>query len=266
VSSFFEPRVVEKPFLKRWLLTALQLVLRSPLRFGAAIGLLGALDATALQWLQGVLIERMWMERLGMVSLPFIWAFVASVARGADDSSQTWTAFAGFARARVWMGALASGAFIIGLDCLVHLIFFAFIGRSPHGSYINRPGQLLGTFGAQGALIYWCVGACFLPLLVFQPGLAVTHARQLSMRAVEINGRRLFDELVIVSLLIGLAVGILGQAVEFIRGIGEAAWVVFTGTLNYVAYRDIFERRSGNAPQMSLVPAMAVPRRVIIRQ
>jgi hypothetical protein len=31
-------------------------------------------------------------------------------------------------------------------------------------------------------------------------------------------------------------------------GIGEAVWLVFMGTVSYVAYRDIFERRSENLP------------------
>jgi len=31
-------------------------------------------------------------------------------------------------------------------------------------------------------------------------------------------------------------------------GMTEAAWLVFMGILNYVAYRDIFERRDQNLP------------------
>ena len=31
-------------------------------------------------------------------------------------------------------------------------------------------------------------------------------------------------------------------------GIGEAVWLIFVGTLTYVAYRDIFERRTDNLP------------------
>lgn len=34
-------------------------------------------------------------------------------------------------------------------------------------------------------------------------------------------------------------------------GMTDAALLVFLGVLNYVAYRDIFERRSGNLPKMT---------------
>jgi Flp pilus assembly protein protease CpaA len=33
-----------------------------------------------------------------------------------------------------------------------------------------------------------------------------------------------------------------------------AAWIVFMGILNYVAYRDIFERRSANLPLVATAP------------
>jgi hypothetical protein len=32
-------------------------------------------------------------------------------------------------------------------------------------------------------------------------------------------------------------------------GLTNALWIVFVGVLNYVAYRDIFERRSANFPR-----------------
>lgn len=44
MSETLEPRIVDKPFARRWLVTTLALIGRAPLRFGCLIALLGLLD------------------------------------------------------------------------------------------------------------------------------------------------------------------------------------------------------------------------------
>jgi hypothetical protein len=220
------------------------------------ITLLGGVDAAALQWLQDVAAQDAWAARLGMLCLPFVWALVASVARGADDGSQTWSAFAGFAHRRLWMGVLASGAVLVAFDALIHLTSFLVLSALEPAPVINRSADLVHTLGGQVAFFYWLFGVCLLPLLVLQPGLSPVHARDLSLRAVAINGRRPFDELVVVALLIGLPLHFIPAS-----GLGEVVWVVFTGTLNYVAYRDIFERRAENLLELVLGPAVPAVQR-----
>ena len=45
-------------------------------------------------------------------------------------------------------------------------------------------------------------------------------------------------------------------------GIGESVWLVFMGAVSYVAYRDIFERRSGNVPMTKKTTPLPVPARL----
>jgi hypothetical protein len=43
-------------------------------------------------------------------------------------------------------------------------------------------------------------------------------------------------------------------------GMTRAAWIVFMGTLNYVVYPDIFQRRSANLPKaVATVSAVGAP-------
>jgi hypothetical protein len=51
-------------------------------------------------------------------------------------------------------------------------------------------------------------------------------------------------------LMVGM-IGVLAVFGVFVPAFGmtTAAWIVFMGVLNYVAYRDIFERRSDNLPK-----------------
>ena len=229
---------------------ALQLLHRAPLRFGAAVALLALLDATAVKWLQGVVVLKIWIEWLGMLALPFAWAFVSAVARGADDRRYTWRAFDGFLRPRLWAGIFVAGACVASLNWIAASLLLTKGAASVH--YANRSGQLLTTWGGQYFIVYACFGVCFLPLLVSVPQLSVLEARRLSDRAAEINDRREF-------LKLQLVVGLLGVVLSLVPsfGVTAAAWVVFMGILNYVAYRDIFERRASNNPVEAPSPAPA---------
>jgi hypothetical protein len=60
-------------------------------------------------------------------------------------------------------------------------------------------------------------------------------------------------------ILIGVLVLSAGALVSAVPAYGmtSAAFLVFMGVLNYVAYRDIFERRSGNLPKQVAGPQIA---------
>jgi hypothetical protein len=50
-------------------------------------------------------------------------------------------------------------------------------------------------------------------------------------------------------MVVMLAIAVVLQLFVPFYGMTLAAWIVFIGVLNYVAYRDIFQRRSANLPQ-----------------
>jgi hypothetical protein len=245
VSDFLEPRIVEKPFAKRWVLAALDLLVRSPFRFGILIAALGFLDTTFLRWAQGVLIPRIEMRWLGMLILPFVWALASALARGTDDPRQGSRALAGFTRLRLWAGILYAGAFLV---LLTWAVFAFFDWLTPSGllsseTHISHAGQFQAWIVAASIFVYSAFGPCFLPLLVLTPGLSAPEARRLSLRAAQINDSKAFDLLVMRLLLVALPLSLVPA-----YGLTGAAWVVFMGALNYVAYRDIFERLCGNRP------------------
>ena len=78
--------------------------------------------------------------------------------------------------------------------------------------------------------------------LVFVPELSAIEARELSLNANTMNGSQLIFRFLIVVLCAEVPLELIPS-----YGMTEAAWLVL-GTLSYVAYRDIFERRSANLP------------------
>jgi len=89
------------------------------------------------------------------------------------------------------------------------------------------------------------VGPCYFPLLVLVSKVPPLHARHLSRKASDINGW-----IVIMMLILILDLGAIALAsVVPAYGMTTAAFLVFFGVLNYVAYRDIFERRSASHPK-----------------
>ncbi len=73
------------------------LFLRSPIRFGILIALLGSLDTTAVHLAQGYVVEKIWVDRLGTLALPLLWVLVSALARGADDRRVSMEALSNFA-------------------------------------------------------------------------------------------------------------------------------------------------------------------------
>ena len=239
------------------------LFLRSPIRFGTLLALLGVLDTTAVNLAKGFVVEKIWIDRLGTMALPLLWVVVSAVARGADDKRMTRQALKQLGRRSVWAGALAAGAILVTLNSM---IAFALHGvrtsLGPHQSaaYLQTQGQFIASIEASVLLMSIFVGLCYFPLLVLGPAISPIDAVHLSRKANDMNGGGLL--IVLVGILVLTAGALASSAPAY--GMTSAAFLVFMGVLNYVAYRDIFERRSGNAPEVIAGPrvtAVATPAR-----
>jgi hypothetical protein len=70
MSETLEPRKVEKPFLGRWVITTLALLVRSPVSFGAAVALLAISDLLGTDIVPARLIDAGWTIVAGSLLLP----------------------------------------------------------------------------------------------------------------------------------------------------------------------------------------------------
>jgi hypothetical protein len=241
MSQTLTPREVEKPFRMRWLRMALQLMLRAPVRFSIAILLLGCLDAFMLNLLPGA-IPSPWGIELGKLFLPLAWVVVAAFARGADDSKQNRASLASLMRPTVWVAALAVGLGLITLDIVIYGLMFP----GTHWQDVKLlSGRVVEFIGAQAWIVTLAAGICFFPLLVLEPALSLPEVLRLSKSATEINGRHTISWFVTGVLCAALMLDSLFRA----YGLTMAAGIVFMGVVNYVAYRDIFERQSANSAE-----------------
>jgi hypothetical protein len=244
MTATLEPREVEKPLWKRWLRMSWQLFVRSPVRFGILVALLGWADTSAVNHSHGFVIPRIWVARLGMLLLPALFAIVSAVARGADDVGQTWVVLRVFVHLRFWVKALVAGAALVAFEWLVfHALLFV---PDPFAKtmYSQKPGALLASFAAQTIFINWVLGICYAPLMVFWSELSFTETRKLSLSAAKVNNNKLqITNLIVVLVLVSIPLELIPS-----YGMTEAAMLVFIGILSYVAYRDIFERRDENFP------------------
>jgi hypothetical protein len=249
MSATLEPREVEKPFWKRWLRMSWQLFVRSPLRFGIVIAVLGWGDTAAVKLSYGLIIPKLWTERLGMLLLPALFAIICVVARGADDTAQTWSVLGKLVDLRLWGKVLAGGVAVTLFQWVLEWVVFhtllLFPDPSANEHYSHESGALLTTIVSKVFLVNWVLGICYAPLSVFCPELSFTETRKLSQSAATVNDRARFGYLICTVVLIGFPLTLIPS-----YGMTEAAVLVFMGILSYVIYRDIFERRDANFPAM----------------
>jgi hypothetical protein len=255
MNTTLEPREVDRPFAQRWLRATFALFLRSPFRFGVLIALLGCLDTSAVNFANGYIVQKVWVDRLGIVALPFLWVLVSAVARGADDNSLTWQTLLHLGRRSVWIGAFSVGVGMAALSWFFHSLFHGFgtVAAQNPPAYLQHQGDFLASIEASVVLIAGSVGITYCPLLALVPGLSAPHASSLSRKADKINGL-----VTILTMTTVLAIGAiyLTSAIPA-YGMSTAAFLVFFGVLNYVAYRDIFERRSENLPRQIVTAQVA---------
>jgi hypothetical protein len=254
MSATLEPREVEKPFWKRWLRMSWQLLVRSPVRFGILVALLGWVDTSAVNLSYGFVIPRIWVDRLGMLLLPALFATVCAVARGADDTRQTWRVLRGFVDLRFWGKALVGGLALALFEWVVYHALLFFPDPSAKALYSHESGALLTSFASKAFIVNWVLGICYAPLIVFWPELSFAETQKLSQSAATVNDKSRFNYLICAVMLIGLPLTLIPS-----YGMTEAALLVFMGILSYVAYRDIFERRDENLPaKVATTTAIAV--------
>lgn len=141
----------------------------------------------------------------------------------------------------------------VALQVVIIYIMEGFLGSfSTYDKYSHSPGAVLTSFAAQTGLVSQFAGLCYFPLLVFWPELSPKEALRLSRTATQANNPRQMLHVVLIMLCIAVPLGLMPS-----YGMTEAVWLVFMGILNYVAYRDIFERRDENLPSpvVSTAPA-----------
>jgi len=255
MNTTLNPREVDKPFVQRWLRVAAVLMLRSPFRFGVLIALLGGLDTLTVNVTAGFVIDEVWVDRLGIVALPMLWVLVSAVARGADVRAQTWASLANLGRRSVWLGALAIGVPMAALSWVFYAVLHVATPAHHFAPYLRQQGDLLASIEASVVLIVGAGGITYCPLLALVPGISAHEARGLSQQADRLNG----------FIVIMTMTGILALGAIFVTsaipayGMTTAAFLVYFGVMNYVAYRDIFERRADNLPQQVVTPQIVTP-------
>ncbi len=251
MSQLLEPREVEKPCVVRWLRTTAQLFLRSPLRFGFVIALIGFLDTQAVALARGYVVEPVWTDRIGRVLLPVLWALISAIARGADHPGQTLPALRALLTRPVLQGSFGVGLiWAVGnwaLDSLIQTPASA----SAHA--LLRPGELADSLVAGALLISIWAGSCYFPLLTLTSGLSVRMALALSEKATQLNGRFAIWGIFAATAIISGGMAKLAPAF----GMTQAFFLIFWGVLNYVVYRDIFERKTENEPAKAPVAQIA---------
>ncbi|HTC51071.1 MAG TPA: hypothetical protein VK700_03970 [Steroidobacteraceae bacterium] len=240
----FEPREVDKPFIPRWLRLTLQLFARSPVRFGILIAALGWIDTSAVKLADGYVVPKIWIDRIGTLLLPILWMIVSAVSRGADDSHRTWEALSALRRRQVWLGTLSTGATIVIMQWLVRLMLAGVVPLRAQGPQVSlqHPGEFMESIAANVLITCVFVGLCYFPLLVLGPELSPGDARHLSRKAARINGD--WPTWIFVAIVAVGANAVASVAPAY--GMTAAAFLVFLGVFNFVAYRDIFDRRDQN--------------------
>ena len=255
MNATLDPRRVEQPFLARWLRMALELFIRSPLLLGSAIALLGWVDTSAVTLAGGYEVAQVWVDRLGLILLPALWVLVAALARIADDSRRMRETLLGLVRRQVWVGVLAGALVLLVINLVVTWTLHgvpALLGVSAPSRYLTQSGQFVGSLAAGATITLIAFGPCYPPLLGLVPGIAYSHARDLARKAAKINGEFLVWCFVCVAVVTADSLSLVFPA----YGMTMAACLVFLGVFNYVAYRDIFERRSENQAATAVVPAV----------
>ncbi len=255
MNSPLKPRQVESPFILRWSRMTLELIIRSPIRFGLVIAILGTCDTYFVRIVGQYLISQAWVDRVGTLLLPILWTFIGVLARSADVPQSTREALEGVTRRNVWWGVLVTAAYLLSFNLLINWVTGEFIRTARPQSYLREPGQFVDSIAANVMIITISFGWCYFPLLALHPNTPWLLVRRLSREAAVLNNMFFVWAFM-------CAVCVLGDALSAVIpafGMTMAAILVFLGTLNYVAYRDIFERRARNASVPAAVIAPAGP-------
>lgn len=235
MSETLEPRQVEKPFLGRWVRATFALLARSSVTFGAAVVVLAILGLLYIDIVPARLIESGLTLVVGALLLPVFWIVMSLVARQADRASGRPELLQVAASGHVWLAGLLPGCFLAAGNLLLHWASSASPGVA----------AVIGSYGLNCLLLVAALGVCYFPLMAIAPGLTLIEACQLSRKASRLNGEW---TIVIFVMLLSLVPDVFSRAVP-LGVIVTAAFLVFIGVFNYIAYLDIFERRLDYATQ-----------------
>ena len=235
MSETLEPRQVEKPYLGRWVMMTLALLVRSPASFGAAVAVLAILELLCTYMVPVRLIDTGLALIAGALLLPVFWILLSLLSRQSDRAMRASELAQNAVSGRIWRGGLLPGCLLASAGWLLHWALSA----SPVLS------EVVGSYTWNCLLLAAPLGVCYFPLVALAPGLTMFEACQLSKKASRLNGESL-----IVTFVAALSLAADGFAHAAPAGeIVSAGIIVFIGVFNYVAYLDIFERRLEYAPQ-----------------
>lgn len=247
MSETLEPRKVEKPFLGRWVFTTLALLVRSPVSFGAAVAVVAIASLLDAEVVPASLIEAGWTLAAGSLLLPLLWVVSSLLARRSDRDFRRSELLQHAASSSVRGGGLLPGCLLASMGWLLH---WALSGSPILADFV-------GSYMWSCLLLVGPLGVCYFPLMALAPGLTVLESCQLSKRASRLNGEWVIVFFIAVLSLTADAFTRAGPAGDIV----SAAILVFIGVFNYVAYRDIFERRADYAAQSALAfqPRRSLP-------
>lgn len=248
MNTALEPRTVEKPFIRRWLCLTFALLVRAPLRFGLAIAVLAALDAVAIRICAGVTSDRAMTGRVAIVFLPILWVAICALTRGADDPGRSGEALRGLLSRKLWIATLTGSFLLLWITLLVSWSMHdipELLGLPPAPDpYVQQSEPFVAALLTNVMIVTIGLEPYYAPLLALGPGLSHGQACFLSKKAAAKNGRVAVWAFVCAAVFCAHVVSYIVPA----QGLVVAAFIVFMGVFDYVAYRDIFERRSENVP------------------
>jgi hypothetical protein len=232
--ELLEPREVERPFHWRWLKGGAQLMLRFPIHFGTLIAILSFLDVTTAKYLQGYDLPRALYKWIGVAALPVLWTLVSAIARGVEYPAESWSSLRDYFQNRIWYRALLAGILLFLPGVCLSAVFQDFSDNE----IVLSPGAILTVFGGQCIFWWFTFGICYFPLLIFAPELSGWRLYLMSNKAAALNSSSTFWILM-------AAISCAADLIEYFLsyGVSEAAGLIYSGLVGYVACKDIFLRK-----------------------
>lgn len=240
MSETLEPRQVEQPHIGRWARSTCALLAGSPVVFGSAVAALAILDLLYTDTVPERLIEGGSTLIVGALLLPPFWIAISLLARQADRPCRRSELLQLAMSRRVWAAGLVPGCLLASVNWLLHAAFSA----SP------VLAGVIGSYTLNCLLLIAPLGVCYFPLVALAPGLTMVEACQLSKKASRLNCEWL---IVLFVAVLSVVPDVFAWAVP-VGVIITAVFLVFIGVFNYVAYLDIFERRTDYATASVFAP------------
>ena len=236
----FTPRTVEGPALRRWTAEAYRLIMRAPTRFGALAGSVVLADYLAATFAPANLTYNQVLPLAPFFCVPVL-AFVTMLARAADigPAARTGQQLLNGTMWRVLMVmAAAASGFIFS-----QTIFWNLVQTLPSLAQVPVPfvhGSLVTAFRTAYMTTALVCTPIIVPLAMYASA-SPAEAYGLGTIGVKVNLRPMLG------LLCVIVFGGIISTHLISYGVIASVFLVGQSVLNYVAYRDIYERRSESA-------------------